>query len=111
MLRIEGADSRQTFPDLDVDGFSKAEVDYNLDLLIKEGLVNGTGQWSFGGRYDAAINGLSWAGHDFLDSVRDASIWQETKNKAEKAGHKAANLTLDVVMALATSVIREKLGI
>ena len=29
------------------------------------------------------VTGLSWAGHDFLDSVRDPKIWEKTKKGAE----------------------------
>ncbi|MBN8815296.1 MAG: DUF2513 domain-containing protein [Sphingomonas sp.] len=29
---------------------------------------------------------LSWAGHEFLDSVRDPEIWRQTKDGAAKIG-------------------------
>lgn len=29
---------------------------------------------------------VSWAGHEFLDSVRDPEIWKKTKSGAEKIG-------------------------
>ena len=29
---------------------------------------------------------LTWAGHDFLDTVRDPEIWRQTKDGAKKVG-------------------------
>ena len=111
LLRIEDTDERTSPPDFSIDGFSEPEIDYNLDLLINAGLVNGTGQWTFGGTYHVAINGLTWPGHDFLDSVRDKVVWAKVQEKAEEAGHTVASLTIDLVKGLATSVLKSQLGL
>ena len=112
LLRIEGTTSRQDRPDFNIDGCSEIDIDYNLDLAIHAGLVNGRGSWAADiHMYNVTIHGLTWAGHDFLDSVRKPSVWNETQEKAEKAGHKIANMTLEVVQALATSVIKGQLGL
>jgi hypothetical protein len=67
--------------DLGITDRSYADVAYNLNHLIKHGYVEGshTAQMPF-------VAQLTWAGHDFLDSVRDPETWAKTKKAAAGAG-------------------------
>ena len=47
---------------------------------------------------------ITWKGHDFLDSVRDPAIWQQTKEGASKAG----GFTFEILGALTKGLIKEK---
>src|SRR5258708_3201525 len=65
------------------EGDDPDSISYNMHLLMNAGFVDPTrtqGADRFG------IKGLTWAGHDFLDSIRDPVIWQQTKEGAKKAG-------------------------
>lgn len=48
---------------------------------------------------------LTWSGHDYLDSVRDPKIWEQTKKTAETAG----GFTVEILGALAKGLIKEKI--
>lgn len=77
-------------------------IAYHMRLLITAGLVDPTnvqGADSFG------IRGLTWSGHDFLDSIRDPEIWRQTKEAANKAG----GFTLDLLADLAKGFIKTQL--
>jgi len=47
---------------------------------------------------------ISWAGHEFLDSVRDPEIWRKTKEGAGKVGSWSVGLLAE----LAKGLIRAK---
>jgi hypothetical protein len=48
------------------------EINYHLELIRDEGLLNcPKGQPMFG----IMFTGLTWKGHDFVDSMRDEKIW------------------------------------
>ena len=32
------------------------------------------------------VGDITWAGHDFIDAVREPKVWTETKSRAEKVG-------------------------
>ena len=49
---------------------------------------------------------LTWAGHGFLDAVRDPEIWVETKRSASVA---AGGFTMDLLRDLATNFIKKKI--
>jgi hypothetical protein len=78
---------------------SLEEIYYHLDMMIKKGLVDGElNQMEI-------ISGLTWDGHDFLDSIRDPVIWQATKDGAKKAG----GFSLELLGALAKGLIKKKI--
>lgn len=74
-------------------GYSETAVSYHLKLLTEAGLVEarnlkGTTVW--------AVNGLTWAGHEFLEAARDDSRWEKVKRLVwEKTG----SLSFDVLKA------------
>ena len=48
---------------------------------------------------------LTWAGHDYLDAVRDPEIWKQTRAGAEKVG----GFTIDLLKELAKGLIKKKI--
>jgi hypothetical protein len=48
---------------------------------------------------------LTWAGHDFLDSVRDPKIWRATKDRVKEAG----GFTIEILAASAKEIISHNL--
>lgn len=46
---------------------------------------------------------LSWAGHEFLDSVRDPEIWRQTKEGAGKVGAWSMKLLGELAVGFAKS--------
>ena len=49
---------------------------------------------------------MTWEGHDFLDKIRENTIWNKTKGLIKD---KALPMTLDVIKEIATAVISETL--
>lgn len=86
--------------DLQIKGVPALAVTYHLGLLVDAGFVDGKVTASGG----FTMNGITWAGHDFLDSVRDEEIWRRTKAGFAHAG----GFTMDLVKALAKGLIQKK---
>ena len=79
-------------------------VPYHLELLADAGLVKG-----FRTAGDAYYpRSLSWQGHDFLDAIRDETVWNKTKGIMKGKG---GSITFDVLKALATSVLKGMFGL
>lgn len=72
------------------DKASKCDTDtivYHCKLLSEAGFINWSPKFDGSGSlYIGFINGLTYEGHQFLDSVRSPKIWRETKTIAEKVG-------------------------
>ncbi|WP_443750369.1 DUF2513 domain-containing protein [Asticcacaulis solisilvae] len=87
-----------------IEGYSFDQIHYHLLLLEDSGYIK-TGGWMSSG--SLIYKGLTSAGHDFLDSVRDPEIWRSTKSKIGKV----AGVTLDVVKDVAVDLIKHALGL
>ena len=55
----------------------------------------------------AIVHRLTWDGHEFLDSVRDPTVWAKVTKRLKKVGGFA---TVDVIKTLGIAVIKDQLG-
>lgn len=88
--------------DLRIENHSLEEVSYHVQLLDEAGLIRGTDlstQTSYQWRPDR----LTWYGHEFLDSVRDKSVWERAKKELEKTGNFSFEILMKVLTNLATA--------
>jgi hypothetical protein len=82
---------------------------HHLELLIDAGLLSGKITRSHGSRGDViGIAGLTWEGHEWIETVRSDRVWEETKNTLmENDGA----LTFELAKAVATRIHRTRLGL
>jgi Hypothetical protein (DUF2513) len=95
-----------------VDGYTTEQIDYHLLLLEQAGFIHGGGMENFGMRFGPGIGfqSLTWAGHDFLDSVRDPDVWDRTKQVASAAGGFTVDLLVSVAKSLAEGAVKGLIG-
>jgi hypothetical protein len=86
-----------------ISGHSAEEVGYHLRLLIQAGYLTEIGEIET----MPVLYGLTWNGHEFLDNIRDETIWRRTK--ARLKGLPSAALA--VVASIAEAEIKKHLGL
>ena len=107
LLTIEVAEAR--YEKVNVPGYSDAVVNYHLDLLFEARLANGEMQWMNRGRGVPVVRGLTWEGHDFLDAIRNESIWAKTKDFVKERG--LQSIPVELIKSLATDFVKQQLGV
>ncbi|MCJ2043807.1 DUF2513 domain-containing protein [Methylobacterium sp. J-078] len=80
----------------------------HVKLLEEAGLIKIAGRNLSN---DIHVSGLTWEGHDFLDTVRDPEVWKRTKDGASKMGGWTFGLLKDLGTAYLKHVAKERLGI
>lgn len=93
-------------PDDEEIAVANASVDqiaYHLRLIYDQGFLDSPGEPFLSGQIP--FRGLTWAGHDFIDSIRDDDVWRKTKTQAEKVG----SWTVDILSGFAKAVIKAKI--
>ena len=83
--------------------FSKADIVYTSIMANEAGLIRAKIINADDGVCDCIYFGLSYEGHQFLDTVRDEKIWQNTKNVLSKVG----SVSLDIIKSVAAFAIRD----
>lgn len=98
--------------DLDIPGYSKAEIIYNSELLIGEGYIKGDLKTYLDGSKSLYLESLTWGGHDLLDSIRNESVWIKLKRTIEDS---TGSVALETLKALGTKLtanyLEQKLGL
>jgi hypothetical protein len=96
-----------------VTGRSTAEIGYHLSLLEQAGFVDAGGP-DVGIRQGVsgiAFRGLSWAGHDFLESVRNPDVWNKTRKVTTAVGGMTVQLLADLAKGFIKRQIEDHTGV
>ncbi len=114
LLSIEAEAS--TIYRFDMDGVDDVEKWYHVSLLTEAGFIKGvTVRWAADGTGPsinlAGLVALTWEGHEFLDAIRDETVWEKTKEKARASGLDMQSLTFDLIKSLGMSIIKGQLGL
>ncbi|MBS1063604.1 DUF2513 domain-containing protein [Gluconobacter wancherniae] len=82
-----------------VEGRTSDEIYFHLTKIEEAGFLERVG----GGAMTAvSFRALSWKGQEFLDNIREDSIWQKTKEKAGSA-------SFDVLSAIAKAILKDRI--
>ena len=77
----------------------KAEISYHMALLIEANLVHGRISKTMGQEpHDFFAQRLTWNGHEFLDAIRNDTVWTKTKKAFRDKG---MDMSFDLVMTIA----------
>ena len=86
-------------------GTDRDSVIHHWKLLIDEGLVDGETSEAFGGSMTFSFSDLTWAGHDFLDMIRQEPVWEEMTKLAKKNGIDIKSATLGMLSKIAPKAV------
>ncbi|MFT0546063.1 DUF2513 domain-containing protein [Allopusillimonas ginsengisoli] len=108
LIEVETLDSAQ-FETIQYGPASEGEEpekDMHGVLLWKAGFVEGADASCMDG--DAVLaQGLTWAGHDLLETIRSKAVWERIKTTAHDKG---IELTFDAVKALGKIALTSIIG-
>lgn len=103
LLEIEEKYVSTAIYGLEVEGYDTAAVAYHCKILYEAGLISD---------YKAAfgdddiecfgVGSLTWDGHDYLDKVRDDTLWAKTKDTIVQKG---LPLILDTIKTVSSALI------
>lgn len=94
--------------DIAIGGYSDAQIGYHLGILAEGGLIDVIDTNTKDSKvFSCFVKGITWQGHEFLDSVRDDGVWNQTREKLKPFG----SASLDVVKSIATTFLCSQLGL
>ena len=91
------------------DGFSPEEVGYHAHLMMQAGLAEGFDNTPVGsGPRQAILTGLTWQGHEFIDTARDETRWKKAMVLVQEKG---GSVSLAVLTELLKNLMRGAFGL
>ncbi|HEU0048843.1 MAG TPA: DUF2513 domain-containing protein, partial [Nitrososphaera sp.] len=80
---------------------SQEELNYHVDLLFEAGYIEGNPD----SNPNPMVSKLTWKGHEFVDTIRDAGIWNNVKERLKGL----PSVALSVVAEIAIAEAKKKL--
>lgn len=99
LLAVEANSSRELHFDVSEDDERKTAE--HAFLLWKSGFLDGIDGSSMESDY-VIVTGLSWTGHDLLQTIQSKPVWERIKSTAQEKG---VDLTFDVVKRLGSMAL------
>ena len=87
--------------------YPEDQINYNTNLLYQSGFIDGYERKPTDGTY-ILVTGLTWEGHEFLDAIRNETIWNQTKEVVKEKG---GSLPFEIIKTLAVEVAKKMVGL
>jgi hypothetical protein len=91
------------------EGWKRDQVLYHMAILIEGGFLKGTAVDDVNGQLSmVSIQRLTWVGHEYLDGMRDNTVWKKAK---ETILSKTTSWTFDLLKEVLAHSIKEQIGL
>ena len=90
-----------------IENVDESMINYHIKMLRDKGYIDAKDLSSKDG-ISFVVTGMTMEGHDYLDTVRNNTVWEKTKKKVID---KSLDLTFDVVKTVAGQIINQTLGL
>ena len=88
--------------EISIDGYDMKTVAYHCSILHDAGLIyDYKGQYGDDELFFFGVGRLTWAGHEFLDKIKNDTVWNKTKGVIKEKG---IPFVLDAVKEIATAI-------
>ena len=118
LLMFESEETWPINPEGQINGFSKSQIDYHVELMKDSELLESvfdthTITSGMRRRVDKIFRGyrLTWQGHDFLDAARDDTRWTKAKGIMTKIGGGTLEILKDILKQVMADQVKQVMGI
>ena len=104
LLKIEAEHKLSEIENIAIPGFDQETIAYHCEMLFQAGLISEykTFEPLKGVFLGFSVGGLTWSGHDFLEKIRDESVWGKTKEVIKKKG---LPLIIETIKTIANAIL------
>lgn len=105
LFKIEESAPFETIHNLAIENYDMQEIAYHCEMLFQKGLIkeyHGFTVDNFDGVVGFYVSDLTWKGQDFLETIRDNTIWKKTKDTLKNKG---LPLVLETIKTISTAFI------
>lgn len=103
LFKIEDTVDNVAEYDLTIDGYSMEQIAYHCAILEEGGYIHAyQGDYGDNELDSFGVGRLTWEGHEFLDNIREDTVWNKTKNII---GDKGLPLVFSIVKSVSSSII------
>lgn len=88
--------------------YTNEDILYCTEKLLEANYIELHRIKAWGLPFDGIFRGITWEGHQFLDSVRSDTVWNKSKEKIKET---VGSASIQILSALASSITARMLGL
>ncbi len=113
LFKIEETVDNVAEYNLEIEGYTMEQVVYHCSILYEGGYIHAyKGNYAGDSLYSFGVGRLTWEGHEFLDKIREDTIWYKTKSTiADKGLPFVFDIVKSVSSGIITGIIKGTVGI
>lgn len=87
--------------------YLQEDIFYTLSKLEEGGYINMSVQWAGGELNECCINFITFAGHEFIEKIRQDSVWKKTLKIAGEVGIFSLKMLAKISESVAGNVVAQ----
>lgn len=111
---IEDEDGDLAVQEIDIEdictkmsGYSRNTIFYTVSKLNEGGYIDASIFWSGNSVEECCVNYITYLGHEFLETIRPETVWQQTTSIAGKVGTYSLQAIAKIAEGVATAAINK----
>ena len=88
--------------------YSREDIAYSAEKMSEAGFISYSPRYADNSLYDAFFEDITYEGHQYLDAIRQDTIWNKIKLKMASSG---GSLTFSLIQALGIAFLKSQLGL
>ena len=93
---------------LNIDGYTQVEISYHVKMLSDAGFVTAQNLTTQNDGLCWMPKSLTWEGHEFLDTIKNDTVWRKTTEFVIETG---GAISVETLTAVATGLAKAHFGI
>lgn len=103
LLKVEDEYVSTPIFNLCIEGYDLETIAYHCKIMYEAGLLSSFSvQYGDNKVWGLRVGALTWSGNDYLEKIRNDSIWEKTKNEIVSKG---LPMVLETIKTISTSII------
>lgn len=90
--------------------YPQEDVFYTLSKLDEGGYINMSVQWAGGGVNECCVNYITFAGHEFIEKIRQDTVWKKTLKIAGEVGIFSLKMLAKISESVAGTIVAQILS-
>lgn len=108
LLEAERSEHGFIFKNPVISGYTEERVGYHVHLMKQAGLVDAIDlDHDEAPSPNALLSSLTWKGHEFIESARSPTVW----NQARELMHRAGGGSFKIWQSVLTDIVKSSLGV
>jgi len=108
LLAVEEEDSYEIGDIPEIPDYSSEQIAYHVEIMEEAGLLDASIEGVMGSPVPIILlRRMTWTGHEFLDTARNQSVWDQAKGRTLNA---TGGLGFDLLKGVLLDLARQALG-